>query len=215
MARNLLLIGCVCKPCKVLYLSEVDRRPSIRIGFFKNSARKHFKKGDCGMSKNKTFKVVLMLLMVVAVFSSPENAFAKKYSINADYLKLSLILMENPDSTGQVIRYTGTWKNEQNGVTGYVSTFYKSEVTGTQIIEFIWGGDCPGKFLAIPFFNAGNKKLVLNFIGGADCRSFVDKVRVELDDEGSELEDKNKVSTTSSTSTSTTTSTSTSNAPLK
>ncbi len=131
-------------------------------------------------------------ILVVIVFLGLDKAWAGDYSIRDRSLNLTVVMDEVPAPSGEGTVIKGSFKNEANGVSGTINTFYKSEITGTQILEFSWLMDnCYGKYFVVPvwskssgteniFQRSTQKRLVLNFIAGATCEGPLEKLKVEV-----------------------------------
>lgn len=138
------------------------------------------------------FKVAMGVLAVITFFNADRAWATNYYSVRDKAINLSVEMKEVPAPFGQGTVITGAFRNEANGFTGSINTFYKSEATGTQILEFSWDANgCAGKYFVVPikgngggtggmFQNQGSGNLVLNFIAGASCEGPLEKLKLVL-----------------------------------
>lgn len=133
-----------------------------------------------------------MGILAVIVFLGLDKVWASDYSIRDRSLNLTVVMDEVPSPSGQGTVIRGSFRNEANGVSGSINTFYKSDITGTQILEFSWVTDnCFGKYFVVPLWSKSStaenifqkstpRKMVLNFIAGATCEGPLDKLKIEV-----------------------------------
>jgi hypothetical protein len=139
-----------------------------------------------------SIKATMWILAIITFFGVDVAWASNYYSVRDKAINLSVELNEVPAPFGQGTVITGSFRNEANGFAGTINTFYKSEVTGTQILEFSWDANgCAGKYFVVPikgnsggtggmFQNQNSGNLVLNFIAGASCEGPLEKLKLVL-----------------------------------
>jgi hypothetical protein len=138
--------------------------------------------------------------VMAAVTMSPVDSSAKYFSLKLGDAKKLVVDLSSGPHVGPGSPYMGVWLNQATGLGGSMSTFSRSETTGTQIVEFKWEqGPCPGTVLGIPsYVKESNKekgksdgkettkektKIVINVFGGYDCHGPVGNFRIVFDNE--------------------------------
>lgn len=137
-------------------------------------------------------KATMGILAIITFFGVDRAWASNYYSVRDKAINLSVEMKEIPAPFGQGTVITGSFRNEANGFSGTINTFYKSDVTGTQILEFSWEANgCAGKYFVVPikgnsggtggmFQNQSSGNLVLNFIAGASCEGPLEKLKLVL-----------------------------------